>query len=215
MLSLFSHVQLFETPWTVAHQAPASMGFSTQEYWSGLPFPSPGDLPDPGIEPTSLMSPALAGRFFTTSATWEPLSSVRFNTSRLPAMHRAPWGQERVCSRKVTREGPRAASGARLWTVPGAPTLIHSPRGRTGSSVRFSFGKGKSLTPGDCALQQFRWRRDRASSRPACRWCPALVSGFFPLVRGRRACRKAGAGKEGTTAGSVCWAMNCSPPPSV
>ena len=49
-----SHVQLFVTPWTVAHQAPPSMGFSKQEYWSGLPFPSPGDLPDPGIEPGSL-----------------------------------------------------------------------------------------------------------------------------------------------------------------
>ena len=51
-----SHVQLFATPWTIAHQAPPSMGFSRQEYWSGLPFPSPGDLPDPGIE---LRSPAL------------------------------------------------------------------------------------------------------------------------------------------------------------
>ena len=46
-----SHVRLFVTPWTVAYQAPLSMGFSRQEYWSGLPFPSPGDLPDPGIEP--------------------------------------------------------------------------------------------------------------------------------------------------------------------
>ena len=48
-----SHVRLFETPWTAAHQAPLSMGFSRQEYWSGVPFPSPGDLPDPGIEPRS------------------------------------------------------------------------------------------------------------------------------------------------------------------
>ena len=48
-----SHVRLFATPWTVAHQAPPSMGFSRQEYWSGLPFPSPGDLPNPGIEPRS------------------------------------------------------------------------------------------------------------------------------------------------------------------
>ena len=48
-----SHVRLFVTPWTVAHQAPLSMRFSRQEYWSGLPFPSPGDLPDPGIEPRS------------------------------------------------------------------------------------------------------------------------------------------------------------------
>ena len=46
-----SHVQFFATPWTVAHQAPPSMEFSRQEYWSGLPFPSPGDLPNPGIEP--------------------------------------------------------------------------------------------------------------------------------------------------------------------
>ena len=52
MLSL-SRVQLFETPRTVAYEAPRSMGFSRQEYWSGLPFPSPGDIPDPGIEPGS------------------------------------------------------------------------------------------------------------------------------------------------------------------
>ena len=56
-------------PRTVARQAPLSVGFSRQEHWSGLPFPSPGDLPNPGIEPTSLASPALAGGFFTTSAT--------------------------------------------------------------------------------------------------------------------------------------------------
>ena len=71
MLSCFSHVQLFATPWTVAHQAPLSMVFPRQEYWSGLPFPSPGDLPNPWIKPASLKSPALAGRFFTTRATWE------------------------------------------------------------------------------------------------------------------------------------------------
>ena len=69
---MLSHVQLTETPWTVAHQCPLSMGFSRQEYWTGLPCPPPGDLPDPGIEPASLMSPALAGGFFTTSAIWEP-----------------------------------------------------------------------------------------------------------------------------------------------
>ena len=50
-MNLFRHVRLFAAPWTVAYQAPPSMGFSRQEYWSGLPFPSPGDLPDPGIEP--------------------------------------------------------------------------------------------------------------------------------------------------------------------
>ena len=71
VLSRFSSVRLFATLWTVAHEAPLSMGFSRQEYWSGLPCPPPGDLPDPGIEPTSLMSPALAGGFFTSSVTWE------------------------------------------------------------------------------------------------------------------------------------------------
>ena len=68
---MLRHVQPFATPWTVARQAPLSMGFSRQEYWSGLPCPPPGDLPDPGIKPESLASLALAGRFFTTSATWE------------------------------------------------------------------------------------------------------------------------------------------------
>ena len=63
MLSHFSHVQLFATPLTIAHQAPLSMGFSKQGYWSGLPFPTLGDLPSPGTEPESLMSPALAGGF--------------------------------------------------------------------------------------------------------------------------------------------------------
>ena len=71
MLSRFSHVRHFATLWTVARQAPPSMGFSRQEHWGGLPFPPPGDLPDPEIEPASLRSPALTGRFFTTSATWE------------------------------------------------------------------------------------------------------------------------------------------------
>ena len=66
-----SCARVFETLWTVAYQALLSMGFSRQEYWSGLPFPSPRDLPDPRIEPASLVSHALAGRFCTTSATWE------------------------------------------------------------------------------------------------------------------------------------------------
>ena len=64
MLSNFSHVQLFAALWTAAHQAPLSMGFSRQEYWSGVLCPPPGDLPNPGIKPVSLMSPALADWFF-------------------------------------------------------------------------------------------------------------------------------------------------------
>ena len=69
MLSRFTHIQLFGTLWTIARQAPLSMGFSSQDYWSGLPFPSPGDLSDSGIQPTSLTSTALARRLFTTSVT--------------------------------------------------------------------------------------------------------------------------------------------------
>ena len=64
MLSRFSRVQLCATLWTVTHQVLLSMGFSRQEYWSRLPFPTPGDLPNPGIEPVPLLSPAWAGRFF-------------------------------------------------------------------------------------------------------------------------------------------------------
>ena len=72
IVKLLSRVRLFATPWTVAYQDSLSMGFSRQEYWSGLPFPSPGDLPDPGIEPESLVSPALAGGFFTTEPPGKP-----------------------------------------------------------------------------------------------------------------------------------------------
>ena len=69
VLSCFSPV--CATPWTVAHQASLSMGFSRQEYWSGLSCPPPGDPPNPEIKPVSLTSPELAGGFFTTSTTWE------------------------------------------------------------------------------------------------------------------------------------------------
>ena len=68
VLSRFSHVQLCATLWTLACQALLSMGFSRQEYWSGLPCPPLGDLLHPGIEPRSLMAPELAGVFFTTGA---------------------------------------------------------------------------------------------------------------------------------------------------
>ena len=72
-ICMLSRVRLFATPWTVAHQVSLSMGFPRQEYWSGLPFPSPRDLLDPGIESSSLVSPALANEFFTTSAIWEAI----------------------------------------------------------------------------------------------------------------------------------------------
>ena len=78
-------LRLFATLWTVACQAPLSMGFSRQESWSGLPGPPPGDLPNPGIEPESPVSPALADGFFTASATWEacitPVTRLKLNTT--------------------------------------------------------------------------------------------------------------------------------------
>ena len=74
MLSCFSLVLLFATPGMVTWQAPLSMGFSQQEYWSGLPFPSPRDLPDPGIKPVSPVTSALAGGLFTTEPPGKPTS---------------------------------------------------------------------------------------------------------------------------------------------
>ena len=71
---VFSHRQLFVTPWTIAQQAPLSVGFPRQEYWSGLPFPPPGDLLHPGIEFMPPVSPTLAGRFFTSWAIREALT---------------------------------------------------------------------------------------------------------------------------------------------
>ena len=73
--------------WTVARKASLSMGFSRQECWSGLPFPSPGDLPLPGVEPASRIPPALAGGFFTTSATWEAPVEVYRSLLASPNIH--------------------------------------------------------------------------------------------------------------------------------
>ena len=70
---VFSHVRFFETPRTIAHQAPLSMRFSRQEYWSELLGPPTKDLPDPGIEPKSHYVSCFAGGFFTIRATWEAL----------------------------------------------------------------------------------------------------------------------------------------------
>ena len=83
VLSCLGRVQLFAGPWTVARQAPLSMGFSRQEYWSGLPCLPPGDLPDPGIEPTSARVFSNSGGFFTPRTTWGTpnTGSVQFSRS--------------------------------------------------------------------------------------------------------------------------------------
>ena len=84
MLHHFSPVRLFATLWTIAHQAPLSMGFSRQEYWGGLPCPPPEDLPNLGIELASLTRISFAGRFFTTSATWEALMNCKMIRCKNP-----------------------------------------------------------------------------------------------------------------------------------
>ena len=84
---LLSHDWFFLTPWTLAHQAPLSMGFFSQEYWSGLPFPPPGDLAGPGIGPTS---PALAGRFFTNCTAC--VSDIPGKRTGITHPHFYPWG---------------------------------------------------------------------------------------------------------------------------
>ena len=76
-LTLLSCTWLFATPWTVAHQAPLSMGFSRQEYWVGLPFLPPGHLPNPDIKPASPTSPVWAGEFFTTEPPGKPQKNSR------------------------------------------------------------------------------------------------------------------------------------------
>ena len=84
VVQLLSHVQLFCDP--ITGQAPLSMGFSRQEYWSGLPFPSPGDLPDPGIKPTSPVAPALqADTLLTTQALGKPESSRNYTKEWQPS----------------------------------------------------------------------------------------------------------------------------------
>ena len=74
-VQLLSNVQFFATPWTAARQVPLSIGFFRQEYWKGLPFPPLGDLPNPGIKPTSPTSPVLVGGFFITESSGKPCMS--------------------------------------------------------------------------------------------------------------------------------------------
>ena len=89
-VSRFRHVWFFATSQTVAHQAPLSVGILQAKYWSGLPCPPPGDLLNPGIEPRSLMSPALVGALFTTSITWEALRYKKYNRRKLYAKKKMP-----------------------------------------------------------------------------------------------------------------------------
>ena len=138
----FSYDLLFVTPWPVTLQVPLSVGISRQKYCSGSPVPPPGDLPTPGTEPASLMSPASADRFFTTGTTWKALSfhitylftSLVAQTARhLPAM-RETWvrslGQEDALEKQMeTHSGTLA--GKTPWTEePGRLQSVGSQRVR-------------------------------------------------------------------------------------
>ena len=107
--AVLSHSVVFDfvTVWTVACQSPPSMRFSRKEYWSGLLFLTPGDLPDPGIKPVCLMSSALASRFFTTSATWEAhiyiyIYIVVVQSLSNVQLFATPWTVARQASQSIT-----------------------------------------------------------------------------------------------------------------
>ena len=123
VLSHFSCFQLFVTLWTVAHQAPLSVGFSRQEYWSELPCPPPGDLPSPGIERASLTSPALGGGSFTTRATWEA------PTRKFAPNARAGWAVLEVLA---WREVDLSLSSVSTWTM----SSPHTSANKTSISCR-------------------------------------------------------------------------------
>ena len=132
------------TLWTVVLHAPQSMGFSRQEYWSGLPYPPSGDLPDLGIKPASLISPALAGRFSTTSTTWEAHHHWSLVNEK-PEKHlegkflrkEVGWGAQFLPGRHVGRSAqrteltmPEGQGGTLLCRVPGPHPLQSSVPGR-------------------------------------------------------------------------------------
>ena len=121
MLSHFSPVQLFVILWTIDRQAPLPIRFSRQEYWSWLPCPPPGDLPHPEIKPMSLTSPALAGKFFTTSATWKVLKRPLV----VPFYRRGNLKRHRGEPRQGVEEPEgKLRQPADLTTTPHSPHLV-------------------------------------------------------------------------------------------
>ena len=124
-LCVFRCVRFFATPWTAAEQAPLSMEFSRQEYWSGLPFPTRGDLPDPGIKPVSLTSPALAGRFFTLAPPGKPLvcAFFAFVTTSTPASVRQSLFYTLSCTLLFPLNPDSAAAAVAAKLLQSRPTL--------------------------------------------------------------------------------------------
>ena len=111
MLSCFSRVRFCDL-WTIACQAPLSTGFSRQDYWSGLLCPPSADLPNPGIDPTSLTSPALADGFYSTSATWKASLSRIFLSKGQEKIPSPPpnWYKNNICRRELTADGVENAN---------------------------------------------------------------------------------------------------------
>ena len=136
VLSRFSRLGLFATLWTVARQAPLSVGLSGQEYWSGLSFHPPGGLPDPGIDSASLMSPALGGRFFTTTDTWEAALKLQWLRK----------GKIRFCGGvKWPPSGQSHSDGSKHLSYGGQSDPLRNPKLVFFSFLFFSF------------FVQFRW----------------------------------------------------------
>ena len=116
---MLNRVQLFATPWTVARKSPLSMGFFRQNYRCGLPFPPPGNLPDPGIVPKSLVSPALAGGFFSTSTIWRCTNPTATIYTGFPG---GASGKETACQcrRCGFEKGMPTHSSILAWRIPWA-----------------------------------------------------------------------------------------------
>ena len=110
-----SHIWLSVVPWTIVRQAPLSRGFSRQEYWSGLPFPSPGDLPDPGTDPAAFVSPALSGDLLPLASSRKPKIKYIFLNQKKRKRNRALCG---MCS----QSSPPATSIPKIFLPP--PSLL-------------------------------------------------------------------------------------------
>ena len=176
-----SRVRLFETPWTIAHQAPPSMGFSRQEYWSGLPFPSPGDLPDPGIEPRS---PALQADALTSEEnSFQLCSPGRYMTKkqkegdwelRAKQAHTLHMGKKEECHR------PGRHTSSFFSCLPPPLSLPHIPCLETSSRStlpRWGGGRPQALPCGPYTVEE-----PIRPTNPNCHF-----SGGNPEVQGGRA----------------------------
>ena len=168
VLNCFSGVWLLETPWTAPCQDPPCMGFSRQQHWSGSLCSQLGNLPDPGIELKSIMSPALACRFFTTSATWEAISSVQFICS---VVSDSLWPHESQHARppcpSPTNSGPSSH-----WCYPAVSSSV----------VPFSSCRQSAPASGSFPMSQlFAWGGQRTGVSASASVLPMNTQDWYPL----------------------------------